>query len=295
MKFQIFLVFALLLFSGCNSTEITYDYDYDLQGHRGARGLLPENTIPAFMKAVDLGVNTLELDLVVTKDGKLLVSHEPWFNHQISSKPDGTPVTEVEAMELNIYEMTYNETQAFDVGIRGNPGFPDQEPIEVLKPLFREVAIAVETYTREHDLPLIHYNVETKSQPKWYGVYTPLPETFAEILYKELTALDLLDRVIVQSFDPATLIAMRELDPEIPLAMLVYEEYQTIDRMSDQLGFTPEVWSPNYSLVTEGLVARTNRDEIRLIPWTVNDPDEMVRLLEMGVDGIITDYPDRAP
>ncbi len=270
-------------------------YDYDLQGHRGARGLLPENTIPSFIKAVDLGVQTLELDLVVTAGGELLVSHEPWFNHQISTKPDGTPVTENKEMDLNIYEMTYEEIREYDVGMRGNPDFPDQEPMEVSKPLFRDMVIAIEAYIIENDLPQIKYNVETKSQPDWYGVYSPLPESFAEILYRELTALDILGRVIVQSFDSATLIAMREIDPEIPLAMLVYQETQTMERMTELLGFTPDIWSPNYSLVTEELVARTDREGIRLIPWTVNDPAEMVRLLELGVDGIITDYPNRAP
>ncbi|MGM0458822.1 MAG: glycerophosphodiester phosphodiesterase family protein [Bacteroidota bacterium] len=283
----------LILLYGCMINETRYDYD--LQGHRGARGLLPENTIPSFIKAVDLGVQTLELDLVVTAGGELLVSHEPWFNHQISTKPDGTPVTENEEMDLNIYEMTYEEIREYDVGMRGNPDFPNQEPMEVSKPLFRDMVIAIEAYIIENDLPQIKYNVETKSQPDWYGVYSPLPESFAEILYRELTALDILGRVIVQSFDSATLIAMREIDPEIPLAMLVYQETQTMERMTELLGFTPDIWSPNYSLVTEELVARTDREGIRLIPWTVNDPAEMVRLLELGVDGIITDYPNRAP
>lgn len=293
MKSMIPRLLLLILLYGCMINETRYDYD--LQGHRGARGLLPENTIPSFIKAVDLGVQTLELDLVVTAGGELLVSHEPWFNHQISTKPDGTPVTENKEMDLNIYEMTYEEIREYDVGMRGNPDFPDQEPMEVSKPLFRDMVIAIEAYIIENDLPQIKYNVETKSQPDWYGVYSPLPESFAEILYRELTALDILGRVIVQSFDSATLIAMREIDPEIPLAMLVYQETQTMERMTELLGFTPDIWSPNYSLVTEELVARTDREGIRLIPWTVNDPAEMVRLLELGVDGIITDYPNRAP
>ncbi|MDZ7755284.1 glycerophosphodiester phosphodiesterase family protein [Rhodohalobacter sp.] len=108
---------------------------FDLQGHRGARGLMPENTIPAFLKAVELGVDTVEFDVVVTADGKILVSHEPWFNHLFSTKADGSPVTEEEERSFNIFEMTYEETQQFDVGKRGNPNFPNQEPMEVTKPL----------------------------------------------------------------------------------------------------------------------------------------------------------------
>lgn len=284
---------GLIVLTSCMAT--TPQYEYDLQGHRGARGLLPENTIPSFLLAIDLGVQTLELDLVVTADGELLVSHEPWFNHRISSHPDGSPVTEEEAMELNIFEMTYEETQNYDVGVRGNPDFPRQEAIEASKPLLSELVLAVEAYLLENDLPEVNYNMETKSQPDWYGVYSPLPEVFAGLLYDELSALDILDRVIVQSFDPATLVAMNELDADIPLAMLVFEEHQTVDRMVELLGFTPEIWSPNYQLVTEELVNRTRRDDMKLIPWTINDTDEMIRLLELGVDGIITDYPDRAP
>jgi len=118
---------------------------------------------------------------------------------------------------------------------------------------------------------------------------------YAQLVYDQLVELDVLDRVIIQSFDPSTLIAMRELDPGISLAMLVYEESQTVERMTDILGFTPDIWSPNYSLVTPLLVDKAQQQGMELIPWTVNNRSQMVRLLEMGVDGIITDYPNRAP
>lgn len=290
-----YLMLCLVIFTAIACSENEPSYDYDLQGHRGARGLLPENTIPGFLRAVEEGVDTVEMDVVVTGDGQVIVSHEPWFNHSIATKPDGTPVTEGEERSLNIFEMTFEETQQYDVGKRGNANFPDQHAMEVTKPLLSEVIIAIETFVEENNLRPVSYNIETKSQPGWYRIYSPLPEEFVRLLYDQLEAMDILDRVIIQSFDPSTLIAMRELDPGVKLAMLVYEEFQSIERMSEVLGFTPDIWSPDFKLVTPQLVDKTKRLEIELIPWTINDTDEMVRLLEMGVDGIITDYPDRAP
>lgn len=289
-----FAVLSLLLFiSACSSDMETIEYD--LQGHRGARGLVPENTIPSFLKAIDLGVDTIEMDLVVTGDGQLLVSHEPWFSHLISTKPDGNPVDEEEEREFNIFEMTLGQTQQFDVGKRGNVNFPEQQAMEVSKPLFREAVLAIETYAEKNGISPLQYNIETKSQPDWYGVFCPLPEQFSQLLHNELLALNIRDRSIVQSFDPATLIEMKQIDPGVRLSMLVYEEFQSIERMSEILGFTPDIWSPAYRLVTPGLVSNLAELDVKLIPWTINDPDQMVRLLEMGVDGIITDYPDRAP
>jgi len=283
------------MFLGIACSPNEKSYDYDLQGHRGARGLMPENTIPGFLLAVEQGVDTIELDVVVTGDRQLLVSHEPWFNHLITTKPDGAYVTEVEERDLNIFEMTYEQTQQYDVGRRGNANFPDQQAIEVTKPLLAEAINAVEAFVEEQGLPPVKYNIETKSQPDWYGVYSPLPDEFVELLYNQLTSLDVLDRAIIQSFDPSTLIAMRERDPEVKLAMLVYNEVQSVERMTEILGFTPDIWSPSYGLVTPLLVDKTDRLGMELIPWTVNNRSEMIRLLEMGVDGIITDYPNRAP
>lgn len=290
MKYIIIPV-LLLLFTACVAEEFTYD----LQGHRGARGLAPENTIPSFLKAIDYGVQTIEFDLVVTADKKMLVSHEPWFNHLISTKPDGTPVSEEEQMDLNIYEMTYEETTRFDVGMRGHTGFPDQQPMEAIKPLMVDAILAIEEYVEGQGLDPVYYNIETKSRPGWYGEYTPHPGEFSQLLYDELSQLGVLDRVIIQSFDPATLVAMRDIDPDVVQAMLVYEEDQGVEQYVELLGYVPEIWSPFHELVTPELVSEVHDRGMTIIPWTINDTDEMVRLLEMGVDGIITDYPNRAP
>lgn len=270
---------------------------FDLQGHRGARGLMPENTIPAFLKAVDLGVDTIELDVVITQDEQVLVSHEPWFNHQISTKADGSPITESEEMSVNIFEMTYEETQQYDVGKVGHPSFPNQEKMSAKKPLLRDVINTIENYTQEQDLPAVAYNIETKIEPSRYGEYYPQPTQFVEILNKLLMELDeeltISDRVIIQSFDPATLIEFHEVNPSLSLAILVANR-QSIQDYIDRLGFTPDIWSPNYQLVTSSLISEAHDRGMKVIPWTVNTTNEMQELLEMGVDGIITDYPDSA-
>lgn len=289
MKF-IILLFIPFLFTACIK-----QYDYDLQGHRGARGLAPENTIPSFLIAIDHGVDTIEFDVVVTGDDRLLVSHEPWFNHQITTKPDGTAVSEEEEMEFNIYEMTYEETSKFDVGLRSQENFPEQQQMAVSKPLLIDAIIAIEEYVEEHGLNPVKYNIETKSKHQWYGKYTPYPEEFSRMLHDELTELDVLDRVIVQSFDPLTLIAMKQIDPAVSQAMLVSEKEQGVDLYISLLGYTPEIWSPFHELITPELVAEVHDRGMDIIPWTINEKDEMIRLLEMGVDGIITDYPNRAP
>lgn len=294
MRFLIAVIFSITFMSCTNNQPIQ---TFDLQGHRGARGLMPENTIPAFQKAVDLGVDTIELDVVVTEDERIIVSHEPWFSHNITTKPDGSPVTEEEEMELNIYGMTYQETQQYDVGKKGHPSFPNQERMEAKKPLLSDVIRNIENYTEEQSLSDVKYNIETKSEPTRYGVYYPQPEKFARLLNDLLMELDeefgMLDRVIIQSFDPATLVEFRKLNPNVLLAMLVANN-QSIQYYVDQLGFIPEVWSPNYQLVSPQLIAEAHARGMKVIPWTVNTTEEMKDLIEMGVDGIITDYPDSA-
>lgn len=294
MKFAL-ITLILLMTIACTYEQT--QRSFDLQGHRGARGLLPENTIPSFLIALDYEVDTIELDLVVTKDRKLLVSHEPWFHHNISTKPDGTPVSEEEEMNFNIFDMTYDETTAFDVGLRGHHLYPRQQPIPVQKPLLKDAVRAIEEYVSENDLNPVAYNIETKSVPDQYGIMYPYPDEFAGLLADELSELqsefDILSRVIIQSFDPATLIEFRKLMPEIPQAILVNQD-EPIEYYMDQLGYTPEIWSPNFRLVTGVIIKQAHDYGMLVIPWTINTVDEMRNLLEMGVDGLITDYPDSA-
>ena len=153
---------VLLLFTSCSPKMNSITKPFDLQGHRGSRGLMPENTIPAMLKAVDLGVTTLEMDAVITKDKQVILSHEPFFNHEITTKPIGSFVTEAEEKSLNIYGMTYAETQTFDVGLKAHPKFSRQQKMRATKPLLSAVIDNVEAYCKSKNLRLPFYNIETK-------------------------------------------------------------------------------------------------------------------------------------
>jgi glycerophosphoryl diester phosphodiesterase len=272
---------------------------FDLQGHRGARGLAPENTMPAFRKALDLGVTTLELDVVISKDGEVVVSHEPWMSHVICTAPDGSPVEEETEAEHNLYEMTYEEIAAYDCGSRVHPRFPEQELQPATKPLLRDVIRMAEAYGAEQRDEPIFYNIETKIRPKWEGTFTPGPESFADAVLGVIRAEDVAARATVQSFDPRTLIvahARQEESDAVPvrLALLIASSMNNgVDGNLRMLPFTPDIYSPDHSLVDVDLLAAAHEKGMQVIPWTVNDPADMDRLVTLGVDGLITDYPNR--
>ncbi len=292
----------LLLNSACSSQETSQKNinnamssfpEFDLQGHRGARGLLPENTIPSFLKTLEYEIKTLEFDVVVSADSKIVLSHEPWFHHHISTKPNGEPVTPDVALQHNMFRMTYTEIAEYDVGKRGHMLFPEQMPMPAVKPLMRDAIIAVEEYIVETGRESIFYNIETKSQEEWYDVFVPQPEVFARLLYNELKELDVLHKVFIQSFDVRTLQEMRAIDPNVPLVLLVQNLYGLEENLR-LLGFTPDVYSPNYRLVDEEMVKEVHAKGMKIVPWTINDTKTMKTITNMGVDGLITDYPNRA-
>ncbi|MEM6645504.1 MAG: glycerophosphodiester phosphodiesterase family protein [Bacteroidota bacterium] len=264
---------------------------FDVQGHRGARGLVPENTIVAFIKALELGVTTLELDAVITQDGEVLVSHEPWFSPSICSL-NGEPIPETDERTHNIYAMTYDQTRAYDCGLRGNPRFPQQQPMAAEKPLLRDVIRTAEAYVQEYNLPPIFYNIETKSTPEGDGVFHPAPGAFTERLYGVIKAEGVLERATIQSFDPRTLRAARALDPNVRLALLIAGPENDARAQVDDLGFVPDIYSPAYALVNAEVLATAHELGMQVIPWTVNTLAEMQALKDLGVDGVITDYPD---
>ena len=165
---------------------------FDLEGHRGCRGLMPENTVPAFLKALDIGVNTLEMDVVISKDRQVVVSHEPYFNAAFSIAPNGLPVDKKEQKNLVLYQMDYAEIKRYDVGSNGNPAYPEQQRLKVYKPLLSEVIEQAEAYRKAKNLPFFSYNIEIKSEPSEYNKSQPEPAEFCElvnaVLKKQLLA-----------------------------------------------------------------------------------------------------------
>lgn len=265
----------------------------DIQGHRGARGLLPENTIPAFLRALDEGVTTLELDVVVTKDNQVVISHEPYMSGGICNKPDGSPVLGSESQKLNIYQMNYEEVEAFDCGSRGNSRFPEQQKMKTSKPLLLDMIETVEKYLTTNNLPKVGYNIELKSSPSRDGVYHPQVKEFSDLVQSTIKAKLTTDRYTIQCFDFRILQYFNKTYPEVSLVALV-ENRKGVRANVKELGFIPQVYSPNFRLISKKDVTYCHEQGMKVIPWTVNTVKDMKAVVKKGVDGIITDYPNLA-
>ncbi|GAB3500448.1 glycerophosphodiester phosphodiesterase family protein [Spirosoma knui] len=261
------------------------------QGHRGCRGLMPENTIPAMKKALDLGVKTLELDVVISQDKQVVVSHDTYMAADISLKPDGTPVTADEQKNINLYKLTYADIKKFDVGSKPHPQFGRQQKLRAYKPLLAELIDSVDAYAKAKGMPLPMYNIEIKCSPQTDGVYHPAPEEFVDLVLtitqKKLGS----KRYNIQSFDVRPLQLIHKQAPDVPLAYLTMNGKTLADNLAT-LGFTPYAYSPYYKTVTAETVKASHAGGMLIIPWTVNTKPEIDSLIALGVDGIITDYPN---
>lgn len=285
--------FILLSVMVIGTAQAQYIPRFDVQGHRGARGLKPENTIPAFLAALDSGVTTLEMDVVITKDKKIILSHEAWMSASICLDPNGNSFTEKDEKKYNIYQMVYDDVKKFDCGSKGNEKFPEQEKIPVSKPLLEDVIVAVESYIKNYTIYEVDYNIEIKSSPEGDNKFHPPIGEYSDLVYTLLDEYLPMERVVIQSFDFRVLKYWHEKYPEVRLAALV-ENLKSIDSNLRALGFKPSIYSPYYKLLSKEKVEYLHRQKIRVIPWTVNEVSEMLSFKGMGVDGFITDYPDRA-
>ena len=265
----------------------------DWQGHRGCRGLYPENTISAMIAAIQLGVTTLELDVVITKDQQVVLSHEPFMAHEISTSPEGKHHGPDIEQQFNIYQMNYEEVKRWDVGLKPHPRFPEQVKIPAYKPLLSELIDSVECFIRKHNLPPVQYNIETKCIPEGDLIFHPKPSEFIDLLWKVIREKNIHQRVTVQSFDKRTLLYCRKQKLPFRLSYLLEEsDTKTIRRQIAALGFKPDIVSPEFSRIDRHYVRYCHNKGIKVIPWTVNDPAAISRLIEMDVDGIISDYPN---
>lgn len=286
----------------------------DLQGHRGARGLWPENTLEGFARTLDLGVSTLELDVVPTRDGVLVVHHDRTLNPDITRDAAGRYL---EPPGPAIFSLSLAEVQALDVGrIRAGTryarSFASQQPIDGariprLRDLFRLV--------RERGDTRVRFAIETKLSPL-NPAESPEPEVFARMLMDEITAAGLLDRVQILSFDWRTLQAVQRSHPGVPTVYITaqFDSLDTVGARSGRdspwlAGFTharhgsiPRMiraaggshWSSFWRELTPELVREAHSLGLKVLAWTVNEPEAMARLLDMGVDGLVTDRPDLA-
>lgn len=265
---------------------------FDLQGHRGARGLYPENALEGFLLALRLGVTTLEMDVVVTRDRELVVSHDPWFSSEFSALPSGERISPASQYDHRIFDMTYETVAGYDCG-RPNPRFPGQKEVRAVKPRLSAVLAGADAYAAENEWPPVRFNIETKTRPEGDDLLHPPPLEVVDLLLEVLAAAGASPRTTIQSFDPRTLRIVRSRDPSIATSLLVARsDFLGPDADIQILGFEPSVYSPDHRLVTQTVIDGVHDRGIRIIPWTINDPSRAIWLAQRGVDGLITDFPD---
>jgi glycerophosphoryl diester phosphodiesterase len=284
---------------------------FDIEAHRGGRALLPENTLPAFANALSMGVDTLELDIGVTRDGALVVSHERGLNPDLARTPDGVYVA---PPGIPFVQMLLEEVRKYDVG-QIRPGsayaaqFPDQLKLPGTPiPTLREVIDLVRKSGDRH----VRLNIETKIDPD-HPDESPDPQRFVALLLDLLGQEKFSDRVMVQSFDWRTLQLVQKLAPAIPTVYLTLQRGSAptvfLDKASNwTAGFNPAehqnslprtirdaggaIWSPYFGDVNPALISEAHDLALKVVVWTVNKPEDIARMLDIGVDGIISDHPD---
>jgi glycerophosphoryl diester phosphodiesterase len=284
---------------------------FDLEAHRGGRALLPENTLPAFANALSMGVDTLELDVGVTADGEVVVSHERGLNPDLARDargsyvaPPGTPFA----------KLRLEEVKAYDVG-QLRPGssyarqFPEQRAVPGTRiPTLRELFALV----RKSGNTQVRFNIETKIDPN-HPDETLDPQAFVSRLLEVIEAEKLSDRVMIQSFDWRTLQLVQQQAPKMQTVYLTLQrgagQTVALDKATNwTAGFNPAdhggslprtikaaggaIWSPYFGDVTAALVSEAHELGLRVVVWTVNKRDDMARMIDIGVDGIISDSPD---
>jgi len=258
----------------------------EVQGHRGARSVLPENTLSAFEYAMQVGVDTLEFDLGVTADEVVVVSHDQKINHTICQYLDGSQIEHSKWL----HEMTLDEVKAIDCGAKPNPRFPEQ----TLLPL-SQIPTLDEVFQLVSDSPLANakemlFNIETKSNPK-YPQAQPEPKRFVELILAQVEKHNVEDRVTIQSFDHRTLQAAKQLQPAIQLSALF--ERAPDDWVKAATDAKADIVSPYYKIIDQDSVNAMQAAGLRVIPWTANSEESWQQLINLGVDGIISDDPER--
>ncbi|MDO9634307.1 MAG: glycerophosphodiester phosphodiesterase family protein [Paludibacter sp.] len=286
-------IFCLIAFTSISITA-SFAQKIDIQAHRGGMALYPENTIVAMLNAMDWGVNTLEMDLSISKDKQVIVSHEQVMDHRYVTTPEGKYFSKADEKNYKLYEMSYNSIIKYDTGLKGDPRFPQRKKIVAHKPLLSDLIDETEAYAKLNNMPLPYYNIEIKSSEKYDRVFTPDYKEFTNLAMDVLLAKNITERLIIQCFDPRTLIYMRENYPQIKLAYLVGKQMVSFEDAMSKLNFTPEIFSPDYVLVDKKLVKAVHKKGMIILPWTVDEYKDIQQMIDLKVDGLITNYPDRA-
>lgn len=274
MRFLLFLFIPLMLFGK----------KIEVQGHRGCRGVLPENTLPAFAAAIAAGADALELDCLLTSDEEIVIYHDFALDPKLVMNGDGTPATAALIRSLSLAQI-----KTLDCG-KANPAFPQQKgiPGEML-PTLQELFTLINTST-DPNAKTVRLNLEIKRHP-FYPEYTLAPALMARKIVDLVKANGLESRVYYSSFDPESLEAVRKVDPHARIAFLKEGDLNYMIELGELLD--AQIVSPEHILLTNAEMVRDlKRRGFKVVVWTVNEPQRWQECLDLGVDGIITDYPE---
>jgi glycerophosphoryl diester phosphodiesterase len=258
-----------------------------VHAHRGFRGLMPENTIAAMKNALDLQAAVLEMDVCFTKDKKVVVSHDPWLNHNTTLDKFGNSIAAGKGLAL--YQMNYKEVKTYDIGTKPNEKFPKQKNSKAYMPLLSELIDSVEQYAKSKGSPKPFYNIETKTSEERDGIYQPAPKEYVKRLMKIIQNKKIQERVIIQSFDPRTLELIHVQYPKIPLMLLTVKG--GLEENLNKLTFLPTYYCPAPKLINKELLEVCRDKGIKVVGGNTNNQKEIKRLLNLGVDEFISDYP----
>jgi glycerophosphoryl diester phosphodiesterase len=273
------------------------------------------------INGVKLGVKTLELDVVISADGKVVVSHDAYMSSDFMRKPDGSDISKEEERGMSLYKMTYDSIRRFDAGTKPHPRFPGQVKMKAYRPLLSDLIDSVEAYVETNKLKPVYYNIETKISPAGDGIYNPTPDVFVKAMMEVINKKAISKRVTIQSFDVRTLQILHKTEPKLTLSLLAFGKSDALAKLKTQglsaedekklkqsplfngaggleedlkkLGFVPNIYSPYYTTVDAEMVKKVHAKKMLILPWTVDEEKDMTALGQLGVDGIITNSPDK--
>jgi len=286
---------SVILITGISlnaSAQIAQFPAFSAEAHRGGRGLWPENTIIAMQNVMKIdGITTLEMDTHITKDGKVVVTHDDYLSPGFMLTASGEDIPATDAKKYPIYQMDYKDLKAFDLGTKPLAGFPRQQKIKTYIPLLEELIDAVQKDIKANKRKQVFYNIETKCDIAGDGITNPEPAVFVKKLMDVIEKKKIMPYVVIQSFDKRTIQILHEKYPNVKTSFLVANKKTYQENITD-LGYKPFILSPVWQMVNDEMIKKAHADGVKVIPWTVNKVEDMNALRALGVDGIISDYPD---
>ncbi len=263
----------------------------EIHGHRGCRGYFPENTLSSFIHAVNLNLDAIELDVVISKDLQVVVSHEPFMHRKKCLWPNLIPISKEQEQLLYLFQLNYEEIKKFDCGLLAHANYPLVKLGPAYKPLLTAVITAVEKECREKKRTPIKYNIELKSEPHLIGYAQPGYEQYINLVLDTVKKFNIENRLIIQSFDKEILRTIRKLDTKIVLSLLIEDSVDPLQHI-EQLGFIPDILASDYIYLNAENIKRLQKQNVKVFAFTVNQISAIENQINMGVDAIISDYPD---